>query len=289
MKFSLAVAMIPLSQLVAFAKVAEECGFSSITMPDSLFFPERGATGYPYTADDVRMWDAKTPFVDPMIAAAFMGPGTSKICFYPQVLELSSRNPLLLASQVGSVANLTGGRFGLGVGVGWAPEEFEWCGASPKDRGPRVDEMLEVLRLVLGGGMVEHHGKFFDFDRLQMSPAPIDPVPIYIGGHSAAALRRAARVGDGWTSATVSFADLQALIARIGVLRVEYGRAESPFEIQAVCADRFGLDGSLELADSGVTESIVIPWAMYGLGFDCDLEAKKDAVRRFSEEVICKF
>ena len=181
MKFSLAVAMIPLSQLVALAKVAEECGFSSITMPDSLFFPERGATGYPYTADGVRMWDAKTPFVDPMIAAAFMGPGTSKIRFYPQVLELSSRNPLLLASQVGSVANLTGGRFGLGGGVGWAPEEFEWCGASPKE-----------LRLVLGGGRGEHHGKFFDFDRLQMSPAPVDPVPIYIGGHSAAALRRAA-------------------------------------------------------------------------------------------------
>ena len=65
MKFSLAVAMIPLSQLVALAKVAEECGFSSITMPDSLFFPERGATGYPYTADGVRMWDAKTPFVEP--------------------------------------------------------------------------------------------------------------------------------------------------------------------------------------------------------------------------------
>ncbi len=177
MKFSLAVAMIPLSQLVALAKVAEECGFSSITMPDSLFFPERGATGYPYTADGVRMWDAKTPFVDPMIAAAFMGPGTSKIRFYPQVLELSSRNPLLLASQVGSVANLTGGRFGLGVGVGWAPEEFEWCGASPKDRGPRVDEMLEVLRLVLGGGMVEHHGKFFDFDRLQMSRRRSIPSP----------------------------------------------------------------------------------------------------------------
>ena len=136
MKFSLAVAMIPLSQLVALAKVAEECGFSSITMPDSLFFPERGATGYPYTADGVRMWDAKTPFVDPMIAAAFMGPGTSKIRFYPQVLELSSRNPLLLASQVGSVANLTGGRFGLGVGVGWAPEEFEWCGASPQGSRP---------------------------------------------------------------------------------------------------------------------------------------------------------
>ncbi len=81
MKFSLAVAMIPLSQLVALAKVAEECGFSSITMPDSLFFPERGATGYPYTADGVRMWDAKTPFVDPMIAAAFMDPERRRFAF----------------------------------------------------------------------------------------------------------------------------------------------------------------------------------------------------------------
>ena len=148
---------------------------------------------------------------------------------------------------MGSVANLTGGRFGLGVVSAGRQRNSSGAALPPRIEARESDEMLEVLRLVLGGGMVEHHGKFFDFDRLQMSPAPIDPVPIYIGGHSAAGLRRAARVGDGWTSATVSFADLQALIARIGVLRVEYGRAESPFEIQAVCADRFGLDGSLEL------------------------------------------
>ena len=164
-------------------------------MPDSLFFPERGATGYPYTADGCADVGREDTICRPHDCRGLHGTrNVEDFAFYPQVLELSSRNPLLLASQVGSVANLTGGRFGLGVGVGWAPEEFEWCGASPKDRGPRVDEMLEVLRLVLGGGMVEHHGKFFDFDRLQMSPAPIDPVPIYIGGHSAAGLRRAARV-----------------------------------------------------------------------------------------------
>lgn len=85
--------------------------------------------------------------------------------------QAGSRNPVLLARQVGSVANLIGNRFGFGVGIGWAPEEFEWCGVPYKKRGARVDEMIDVIKLILGGGMVEYHGEFFDFDRLQMSPA----------------------------------------------------------------------------------------------------------------------
>ena len=101
-----------------------------------------------------------------------MGAVTSKLRFYTNVLKLGSRNPLLLARQVGSVANATANRFGFGVGIGWAPEEFEWCGVPFARRGKRVDEMIEVLKLVLAGGMVEFHGEFYDFDRLQISPAP---------------------------------------------------------------------------------------------------------------------
>ena len=71
-------------------------------------------------------------------------------------------------------------------------------------RGKRVDEMIEVIKLVLGGGMVEFHGEFYDFDKLQMSPAPSKPVPFYVGGHTEVALKRAARVGDGWTSAMMT-------------------------------------------------------------------------------------
>ena len=134
-----------------------------------------------------------------------MGAATTRIRFYTQVLKLGPRNPVLLARQVGSVANLTGNRFGLGVGLGWTPEEFEWCGAPFTDKGERADESIEILRLILGGGMVEYHGKHFGFDRLQMSPAPSEPVPIYVGGHTEAGLRRAARVGDGWTSAMMRF------------------------------------------------------------------------------------
>src|SRR5690606_23773802 len=137
-----------------------------------------------------------------------------------------------LARQAGSVANMSGNRFGFGVGIGWAPEEFEWCGVPFARRGARVDEMIEVIKLVLGGGMVEYHGEFYDFDPLQMSPAPSEPVPFYIGGHTDGALRRAARVGDGWTSAMMKFDQLCETIGRLDTLRAEYGRAEEPFEIQ---------------------------------------------------------
>ncbi|PBC54215.1 TIGR03619 family F420-dependent LLM class oxidoreductase [Rhodococcus sp. ACPA1] len=286
MKFTVGIAMNPLDQLPALAKTAEECGFASIALPDSLFFMEKQSADYPYTPDGSRMWNEETPWVDPLIAAAAMGAVTSKIEFYTQVLKLGSRNPVLLARQVGSVANLIGNRFGFGVGIGWAPEEFEWCGVPYKKRGARVDEMIDVIKLILGGGMVEYHGEFFDFDRLQMSPAPTKPVPFYVGGHTDVALRRAARVGDGWTSAMIKFDDLVQVIARLRELREEYGRADLPYEIQTVCIDRFGKDGYAELADAGVTDTIVVPWVFDGIGFDGPLEAKQESLRKFADQYI---
>jgi probable F420-dependent oxidoreductase len=284
-KFTVGIAMSPLDQLTSLAQCAEECGYSSIALPDSLFFSEKVSADYPYTPDGSRMWNPETPWVDPFVAAAAMGAVTSRIHFYTQVLKLGSRNPLLLARQVGSIANMTGNRFGLGVGLGWSPEEFEWCGAPFANRGRRADEMIDILKLVLGGGMVEYHGDFFDFDRLQMSPAPSAPVPFYVGGHTAAALKRAARVGDGWTSAMIKFADLQSVISQL----TDLGAFERPFEIQAVCIDRYGLDGYRQLAEIGVTDVIVVPWLFYGVGFDGALQAKKDGLRRFADEVMGEF
>ena len=288
MKFSLGIALSPLDQLIDLARTAEECGFASIALPDSLFYSEEVSAKYPYTPDGSRFWNAETPWSDPLVTAAALGAATTTIRFYTQVLKLGPRNPVLLARQVGSVANLTGNRFGLGVGLGWSPEESLWCGAPFSDRGARGDEAIEVLKLILGGGMVEYHGKHFEFGRLQMSPAPTEPVPIYVGGHAGVALRRAARVGDGWSSAMMRFEELRKVIDRLAVLRAEYGRADQPFEIQAVCIDRFGLDGFRQQADIGVTDAIVVPWRFYGTGFDGDLAAKKDGIRRFADEVIAK-
>ena len=286
MKYACSIAMGPIDQLIEIARTAEEVGFDSIALPDSLFFMETASEKYPYTPDGSRMWDADTPWVDPLIAAAAMGAVTSKIRFYTNVMKLGSRNPLLLARQVGSVANLTNNRFGFGVGIGWAPEEFEWCGVPYARRGARVDEMIEVIKLVLGGGMVEFHGEFYDFDRLQMSPAPSEPVPFYVGGHTDVALKRAARIGDGWTSAMMTLQQLSDTITRINELRAEYRRGDRPFEFQAVCIDKFGVDGHREMAQAGITDNIVIPWVFDGLGFDAPLEAKKDSLKRFAETYI---
>jgi probable F420-dependent oxidoreductase len=288
MKFTCALAMNPLDQLVELARTAEECGFASVALPDSLFYSETVSAEYPYTPDGSRFWDADTPWADPLVAAAAMGAATSRIRFYTQVLKLNPRSPVLLARQVGSVAVLTGDRFGLGVGLGWSPEESEWCDAAFDHRGRRADEAIEILRLILGGGMVSYDGEFYRFGKLQMSPAPSRPVPLYIGGHSDAGLRRAARVGDGWTSAMMSYEDLRGVIAKLGELRSEYGRADLPFEIQAVCTDRFGLDGYRQQAEIGVTDAVVVPWLFYGVGFDGSLRAKQDGVKRFADDVIAR-
>jgi probable F420-dependent oxidoreductase len=284
-KFTLGIAMSPLDHLVELAKTAEACGFHSIALPDSIFYSERVSARYPYTPDGSRMWNAETPWVDPIAAAAAMGTVTERIRFCTHVLKLGSRYPLPLARQVGSVAVLTGNRFTLGVGLGWSPEEFEWCGVPYAHRGRRADEAIEVLRKVLGGGMVEHHGEFFDFGALRMSPAPTEPVPIFVGGHTEAGLRRAAR-HDGWTSTMIRFDELHEVIGKLAALRAELGRAGEPFEIQAVCVDRFGLDGYRAQAQIGVTDAIVVPWVFNGIGFDGELRAKRDSLKRFAENII---
>ena len=286
MQYTVSVAMSPIDQLVELAKTAEELGFDNIALPDSIFYMEKQSEAYPYTADGSRMWDENTPWVDPLILAGTMGAATSTLRFYTNVMKLGSRNPVLMARQVGSVANLTNNRFGFGVGIGWAPEEFEWCGQPYAKRGKRVDEMIDVIKLLLGGGMVEFHGEFYDFDKLQMSPAPSAPVPFYVGGHTDVALKRAVRIGDGWTSAMMTCDQIAETITKLKRLLSEAGRADDPFEYQVVCIDKFGVDGHRDLAEVGVTDWIGMPWVFEGLGFDAPVEQKKDALKRFADTYI---
>jgi alkanesulfonate monooxygenase SsuD/methylene tetrahydromethanopterin reductase-like flavin-dependent oxidoreductase (luciferase family) len=114
-KYTVSVAMSPIEQLIELAKTAEEVGFDSIALPDSIFYMEKQSTDYPYTADGSRMWNEETPWADPLIVAGAMGAVTSTLRFYTNVMKLGSRDPVLMARQVGSVANLTNNRFGFGA------------------------------------------------------------------------------------------------------------------------------------------------------------------------------
>jgi alkanesulfonate monooxygenase SsuD/methylene tetrahydromethanopterin reductase-like flavin-dependent oxidoreductase (luciferase family) len=174
----------------------------------------------------------------------------------------------------------------LGVGVGWCREEFELAGQQFGDRGRRTDEMIEVLRELWTGAFVEHHGRFYDFARVRTLPAPGAPVPIYGGGLSPPALRRAARL-DGWISDIHTFAELREIAATLRRLRAEAGLAERPFAIVAACSDAFGVDGVRRLGEIGVTHYATAPWLFYGGAWD-SLPDKVDGLRRFADEVIAK-
>jgi probable F420-dependent oxidoreductase len=285
MKFALAVAMIPPAEYLPVAMAAEAAGWDSIAVPDSVFFPEKVSAPYPYMPGGERFWTADTPYVDPWVAIPAMAAVTTRIRLYTSVLKLPIRQPLLVAKTVGSAAVLSNNRVGLGVGLSWIPEEFAWCQTDYATRGERVDEAIGILRALFGGGMVEHHGKHYDFGRLQMSPSPTAPVPIYVGGHSEPALRRAARLGDGWTAAMITVDETKRIVDRLRELRVEHGRADVPFEIQVSSIDTFDADGYRRLEDVGVTEVITQPWMFYD-GPGATLEQKTASIRRFADDVF---
>jgi len=282
--------MFPADHLLPMARAAEAAGFDSITVPDSVFYPETVSAKYPYSADGGRFWPADTPFVDPFISIAAMAAVTERIRFLTNVVKLPIRDPLMVAKQLSSMAVLSGERVALGVGLSWIPEEFTWTHTDMRTRGKRADEMIEILRLLCGGGgpqFLEYHGTYYDFDRLMMSPAPERAVPIYVGGLSDPGFRRAARLADGWISVQNSEEEITHALGELTRYRTEYGRDHLPFEVNALCIDVFDLDGYRRLADKGVTELQTVPWYFYG-GDPNDLSVKLDSLARFADEVITK-
>lgn len=282
--------MFPADHLLPMARAAEAAGFDSITVPDSVFYPETVSAKYPYSADGGRFWPADTPFVDPFISIAAMAAVTKRIRFLTNVVKLPIRDPLMVAKQLSSMAVLSGERVALGVGLSWIPEEFTWTHTDMRTRGKRADEMIEILRLLCGGGgpqFLEYHGTYYDFDRLMMSPAPERAVPIYVGGLSDPGFRRAARLADGWISVQNSEEEITHALGELTRYRTEYGRDHLPFEVNALCIDVFDLDGYRRLADKGVTELQTVPWYFYG-GDPNDLSVKLDSLARFADEVITK-
>lgn len=291
MKWTLPFPMFEADQLIPLARAAEDAGFDSIAMPDSVFYPEDVSAKYPYSPDGGRFWPPETPFADPFIAVPAMAAVTERIRFYTNVVKLPIRHPLLVAKQIATIAVMSNNRFALGVGLSWIPEEFEWLHTEKKTRGARADEAIEILKLVCAGHgpeWVEYHGTHYDFDRLMISPAPDQPVPIYVGGLSEPGFSRAARLGDGWVSVQNTEADIVHACQRLRELRKEFGRDDVPFEIKALCIDAFDLDGYRRLADAGVTELQVVPWFLYGGDPDA-FETRRDSFYRFAEDVIQKF
>ena len=289
MRFSYAESMTDPSFYAPLARAAEDAGYDSMVVPDSICYPRHSESVYPFNPDGTREFLEDKPFLEPFSLIPALGAVTTRLRFVTFVLKLPVRNPVLVAKQATSTAVLTGNRLVLGVGTSPWREDYEVTGVPWAHRGQRMDEELQIIRGLSAGGYFEYHGTVFDLAPVKISPVPSEPLPILIGGHGDAALRRAARAGDGWLHGGGDPADLPGLLARLAELRRAEGTAGRPFEVHVISMDAYTVDGVRRLEDQGVTDAIVgFRWP-YQVGPDTEpLADKLGKLRRFADDVIAK-
>jgi probable F420-dependent oxidoreductase len=288
-RFSYAESMTSPSFYAPLARAAEEAGYDSMVVPDSICYPQHATSVYPFNPDGTREFLEDKPFLEPFSLIPALGAVTERIRFVTFVLKLPVRNPVLVAKQATSTAVLTGNRLLLGVGTSPWREDYEVLGVPWERRGRRLDEELTVIRGLAAGGYFSFRGEIFDLPPVKIAPVPDRPIPILIGGHGDAALRRAARDGDGWLHGGGNPADLPGLLARLAGFRREAGTAGRPFEVHVISMDAYTVDGVRRLEEDGVTDVIVgFRWP-YEVGQDHEpLASKLGKLRRFADDVIAK-
>jgi len=287
MRFSYAESMCDPKQYLPLAIACEQSGWDSFVVPDSICYPEVSDSTYPYTPDGNREFLDGKPFIEPFTLIPAMAAVTERLRFTTFVVKLPIRLPVITAKSAASVAVMSDDRFGFGVGLSPWPEDFEVTGQDWKSRGKRMDEMIEIIRGLMGGDFFEYHGEHYDVPSIKICPVPSKPLPILIGGHAEPALRRAARLGDGWMHAGGDQGVLERLLARLTDLRKEYGREKEPFEVHVISLDAYTVDGIKRLEDLGVTDAIV----GFRNSYEKDtqtLQQKTDALRQFADNVIAK-
>jgi len=279
MKFWLSLLFEPLESLLDHARAAEELGYEGVVLPDHVVVKDGERTphpsGYPLQADEL--------FADPMLAFSAMAAVTTRLRFLNYVYVVPLRDPFTLAKQAGTLAVMSNDRFVLGTGVGWLKEEFETLGRDFSTRGQRMDEMLAILKDFWDDGYAEFHGEHFDFPRSGMFPPPKRQIPLWIGGHSKAAARRAAAY-DGYIPMRPVNDETRAEFELIDELRAEQGLT-GPYDriVSAHGLDDPGAARKLEEVD-GITHVIVTPWTMSD--YRQSPEEKRGLAAKFAEEVI---
>jgi probable F420-dependent oxidoreductase len=289
LKFWQAITWCETDQLLEVARFAEELGFHGLMSGDHAVYPESIAPDYPYSDNGLPPMQPDDEYPDQTAIFAAMAAVTTKLRFTCGVYVLPLRNPHEVARAGATLSVLSDNRFILGIGVGWMKEEFDIYGVDFRHRGKRTDEMIEVLQKLWTGDMVEHHGEHFDFPRVQLSPSPGTPPPVYVGGASEAALRRAARYGDGFIGAGTAPQEVGPLLRRLEQLRREYGREEQPFEAMLGITAQPGLELFQRLQGEGL-DSTVAPPFQYVLGRRrSSLDDKKRAMEQFAETIVRHF
>jgi probable F420-dependent oxidoreductase len=267
---------------VGIARIAEEHGFDSLWTVEHTVVPDGYESQYPYSPDGRMPGGDDAPIPDPLMWLAWVGAATTTIRLATGILILPQRNPITLAKELATLDRLSGGRVELGVGVGWLEEVFEALGVPFAGRGRRMDEYIEVMRVLWrDGGAASFHGESVNFDECHSNPKPVQPggIPIVVGGHTEAAARRAGRLGDGFFPGRSTVEELTGLLEVMRASAVECGR--DPHAIEVTAGGAFDLDGAQQFADLGVHRIVLPPLAW-------NLEKLRSRLGAFSESVIEK-
>ncbi|MCP4904385.1 MAG: TIGR03619 family F420-dependent LLM class oxidoreductase [bacterium] len=290
MKFWQSMAFCEPDQCAELARHAEELGFEGMTLAEHQFFPERLDSLFPFSPDGAALFDAEDewPEMWPLIGA--MATTTKRLRFCTSVHILPLFHPLTVARSAATAEALAPGRIVLGVGAGWMEEEYRAFGIDFASRGRRLEECIEILRLAWTGEMIEFHGEFFEFERLLVRPAPTRSIPVWIGGTSGPALRRAGRIAEGWMGGGGPSEELVDQLESVRVQRVESGREHLAFETMTLHA--IGLqrdfDDVRRLADAGLGGVVHLPFRAT-LGRRSSLSEKRAYLDRFADEVMSEF
>jgi probable F420-dependent oxidoreductase len=283
-KFWLSSGVAPVDELVRFAQDAEAMGYEGVVLPEHLVIKvgERTPhpTGYPIEPDAF--------FPDPFCVYSAMAAVTTRLRFMTYVFVVPLRNPFALAKQIATLALLSNNRFVLGTGVGWLPEEFDTVGQDFPGRGRRMDEMLEIMRDFWDDGYAEYHGEFYDFPRSGMFPVPSQPVPIWIGGHSGPAAKRAAHF-DGYMPMDGLNDRSRGEFRAIDAYRAEHG-LRGPYD-RVIVAPLEPDPGEMRRieAEDGITGVVVPPWMVWGESdANHTYDHRRDLVERYAERVMGK-
>ena len=287
MRFTFAESMTDPAHYIPLAQAAEAAGYHGMTIADSVAYPFESDATYPYTPDGNREFLDGKEMPEAFVLASALSAVTSTLRLNFFVLKLPIRPPALVAKQAGSVAAMFGNRLGLGVGTSPWPEDYDLMGVPFARRGKRMDECIDIIRGLTTGEYFEYHGEFYDIAKTKMSPAPSRPIPILIGGHADAALRRAAR-NDGWMHGGGGAEELDTLLATLARYRAESGRT-GDFEVHVISMDAYTPDGIKRLEDKGVTDVIVGFRLPYIIGPDTEpLQNTIDNLNKFADRVIAK-
>ncbi|MEO3826257.1 TIGR03619 family F420-dependent LLM class oxidoreductase [Actinomadura sp. B10D3] len=258
--------------LAAMGRTAEAAGAESLWVSDHLLMVDRPVDDYPYSPDGAITWDAGEDYYEALTCCTLLAAATERCRIGTAVLVLPQRNPLQVAKEAATIDRVSGGRLELGVGAGWSEAEMTALGYSFRDRGIRLEESMAILRDCWTGRTSAFAGRTSEVpEGLLMRPRPVrdQGIPLLVGGHSAAAVRRAATLADGWLG--IGFAeawDEEGLTRALAAFRSRWAGAGRPGRGRALlklhCARDFAhLPGRVSwAAEAGFDEVIVeLPWA----------------------------